>query len=68
MKDKIIIGILIIVLVFLVLNMAGAIWYNIDYKQRKESGNDRWLQVENRILQTEHKVNLLEKEIMQWKK
>lgn len=68
MKDKIIIGILIIVLVFLVLNMAGAIWYNIDYEQRKESGNDRWLQVENRILQTEHKVNLLEKEIMQWKK
>lgn len=68
MKDKIIIGILIIVLVFLVLNMAGTIWYNIDYEQRKESGNDRWLQVENRILQTEHKVNLLEKEIMQWKK
>lgn len=36
MKDKIIIGILIIVLIFLVLNMAGAIWYNIDYEQRKD--------------------------------
>ena len=39
-----------------------------DYEQRKESGNDRWKQVENRILQTEEKVNNLEKEIEQWKK
>ena len=29
----------------------------IDYEKRKDSGNDRWLQVENRILQTEEKVN-----------
>ena len=35
-----------------------------DYEQRKESGNDRWKQVENRILQTEEKVNRLEEELM----
>ena len=39
-----------------------------DYETRKQSGNDRWKQVENRILQTEEKVNSLEEEIEQWKK
>lgn len=39
-----------------------------DYEARKQSGNDRWKQVENRILEIENKVNTLEKEIEQWKK
>ena len=38
-----------------------------DYEARKESGNERWKQVENRILQTEEKVQQLEEEIEQWK-
>ena len=31
-----------------------------DYETRKESGNERWLQVENRILQIEEKIEQLE--------
>ena len=39
----------------------------IDYEKRKDSGNERWKQVENRILQTEEKVESLEEEIRSWK-
>ena len=66
-RDKITIIGLIIVLIFLLFNMISTIINNIDYEKRKESGNDRWLQVENRILQTEEKVKKLEEEL-QWKK
>lgn len=66
-RDKITIIGLVIVLVFLFINMLSTVLYNIDYEKRKESGNDRWLQVENRILQTEEKVKKLEEEL-QWKK
>ena len=44
------------------------IWNAIDYEKRKDSGNEHWLQVENRILQTEYRVNMLEKGIGEWKK
>ena len=37
----------------------------IDYNQRKESGNDRWLQVENRIIETEEKIRAIENELHQ---
>ena len=66
-KDKITIIGLIIVLVFLLFNMISTIINNIDYEKRKESGNDRWLQVENRIIQMEEKINTLEEEL-EWKK
>ena len=33
----------------------------------KDAGNERWKQVENRILQTEEKVESLEEEIRTWK-
>lgn len=66
-RDKITIIGLIIVLVFLLFNMISTIINNIDYEKRKESGNDRWLQVENRLIQMEEKINTLEEEL-QWKK
>ena len=66
-KDKITIIGLIIVLVFLLFNMISTIINNIDYEKRKESGNDRWLQVENRLIQMEEKINTLEEEL-EWKK
>ena len=53
---------------FIILNIFSTINTMSDYEARKESGNERWKQVENRILQTEEKVNILEKEIEQWKK
>ena len=56
-KDKIIIIGLIFVLIVLAFNIIETIVQTIDYEKRKDSGNDRWLQVENRILQTEEKVN-----------
>lgn len=42
--------------------------YALDVETYVDNKNDRWKQVENRILQTEEKVNVLEKEIEQWKK
>ena len=36
-------------------------------KVEKKAGNERWIQVENRILQTEEKVNKLEEDIQKWK-
>ena len=66
-KDKVIVVGLILILVFIVINIFSTIHTMYDYESRKESGNERWLQVENRILQTEEKVNKLEEEIGQWK-
>lgn len=67
-KDKIVVAGLVLILIFIIINIFSTIHTMSDYEQRKESGNDRWKQVENRILQTEEKVNVLEKEIEQWKK
>lgn len=60
-KLKIIISLAIIVFVLLLCNFIVSIRQEIDYNKRKESGNDRWLQVENRILQIEEKVNEVQK-------
>ena len=67
-KDKVIIVGLVLVLVILAFNMIETVAQLIDYEKRKESGNERWFQVENRILQTEEKVNRLEEDIRQWSK
>lgn len=55
--------IMIIAIIILIFDIAHSIWQEIDYEQRKDSGNDRWLQVENRILQTEEKVNAIEEKL-----
>lgn len=61
-KIKIIITLAIIVFVLLLGNLFVSVRQEIDYNKRKESGNDRWLQVENRILQVEEKVNEVQKD------
>ncbi len=66
-KDKAVVVGLIIVLLFIIINIFSTVHTMDDYEARKESGNERWLQVENRILQTEEKVNSLEEEIVEWK-
>ena len=66
-KDKIIIVTTIVILIMLIFNFIETIYQSVDYEERKDAGNDRWLQVENRILQTEEKVNKLEEEIKNWK-
>lgn len=67
MSNKFVIGGLVIVLFFLLINIFTTFNTMSDYEQRKESGNDRWLQVENRILKTEEKVKTFEEEMEQWK-
>lgn len=67
-KDKVIILGLIFVLVVLAFNIIETIVQAVDYENRKDSGNERWLQVENRILQTEEKVNTFEEELKKWSK
>ena len=56
-------GILLLsfILLFLVANFIYSIVMLIDYEQRKESGNDRWKQVEERILRIEDKVDAIRK-------
>lgn len=66
-KDKVVVVGLVLVLIFIIVNIISTLHTMSDYEQRKESGNDRWKQVENRILQTEEKVNTLEEEIEAWK-
>lgn len=67
MRDKIIIVFLIVILILLACNIGYTYYEMIDYEKRKDSGNERWKQVENRILQTEEKVESLEEEIRSWK-
>lgn len=67
-KDKFIVVSLILVLIFIAINFFSTINTMSDYEQRKESGNERWKQVEERILQTEEKVQMLEEEIKEWNK
>ena len=66
-RDKVVVVGLILVLIFIIINIFSTLHTMSDYEQRKESGNDRWKQVENRILQTEEKVNSLEEESVEWK-
>lgn len=67
-KDKIVVTGLVLVLIFIIINIFSTLNTMSDYEARKESGNERWKQVENRILQTEEKVNTLEEELRRWKK
>lgn len=61
-RDKVMVAGLILILVFMLINIFSTLHTMDDYEARKESGNERWLQVENRILQIEEKVNKLEEE------
>lgn len=56
-------GIMSIAIIILLFDIVHSIIQEIDYNQRKESGNDRWYQVENRILNTEEKINAIEEKM-----
>ena len=62
-RDKVMVAGLILVLAFIIINIFSTIHTMDDYEARKDSGNERWPQVENRILQTEEKVNRLEEQL-----
>lgn len=56
-KIKTIIALAILVFILLSGNLIVSIRQEFDYNKRKKSGDTKWLQVENRILQIEKKVN-----------
>lgn len=53
-------AIMAIAIIILIFDIVHSISQEIDYQKRKESGNNKWLQVENRILNTEEKINAIE--------
>ena len=60
MKDRRII-ILILLLVILTVDFMITLYDKIDYEKRKESGNERWRQVEAIINDIDERVKELEK-------
>lgn len=65
--DKIFVVGLIIVLIILFINIIYSVYEFFDYQSRVQSGNDRWLQVEERIINIEKEVDSLKGEIEKWK-
>lgn len=52
-QEKIMPFLLAIVLLFLIIEFVYTIYNYIDYEKRKDSGNERWQQVEERIKEIE---------------
>lgn len=61
--DKTLIIITFIIMILLVGNLIISIRHISQFNSVKNSGNDRWFQVEERILMYEHKVDQLENTI-----
>ena len=61
--DKALVIITVIIMVLLVGNLIISIRHISQFNNVRNSGNDRWFQVEERIITYEHKVDQLEKEI-----
>ena len=61
--DKALVIITVIIMVLLTGNLIISIRHISQFNNVRNSGNDRWLQVEERIVMYEHKVDQLEKEI-----
>lgn len=58
--DKTLITITFIIMVLLIGNLIMSIRHISQFNSIRNSGNDRWFQVEERILMYEHKVDQLE--------
>ena len=54
MKQNIIL--LAIIIVMLLVNIIYTVWQKIDYESRKDSGNERWKQIENMILDNKKQI------------
>lgn len=61
--DKALVIITVIIMVLLIGNLIISIRHIGQFNSIRNSGNDRWFQVEERIITYEHKVDQLEKEI-----
>lgn len=61
--DKALIIITVIIMVLLIGNLIMSIRHISQFNSIRNSGNDRWFQVEERIVMYEHKVDQLEEQI-----
>lgn len=61
--DKALIIITIVIMILLAGNMVMSIKHINQFNSVRNSGNDRWFQVEDRIKAYEHKVDQLEEQI-----
>lgn len=61
--DKALIIITVIIMVLLIGNIIMNIRHISQFNSIRNSGNDRWFQVEERIVMYEHKVDQLEEQI-----
>lgn len=59
-KDKIVISICISLIIYMILMFGIELYRIVDYEKAKDSGNQRWLQIEKRIITIEDKVDKLE--------
>lgn len=55
--------IMLVAIIILAFDIAYSIVQEFDYEQRKESGNARWEQVENRITEIEDRLNTVEEKV-----
>ena len=61
--DKALIIITIVIMVLLTGNLIISIRHISQFNSIRNSGNDRWFQVEERIVMYEHKIDQLEEQI-----
>ena len=61
MKQNIVL--LVIVVVMLLINIIYTICQTIDYENRKDSGNARWVEIQNMILDNKKQIDELKGEI-----
>ena len=66
-KEKRTIIVCVVVLIFLVINFLTAIETFVGYNASKKSGNERWKQVEERIVKIETDIESLKTEVQEWK-
>lgn len=59
--DKLILSMIIIIFILLCVSTGISLNHIKDYSQNRDSGNSRWKQVEQIILDYKHKVDVLEK-------
>ncbi len=61
--DKTLIIITVIIMVLLIGNLIMSIRHISQFNSVRNSGNNRWFQVEERIIMYEHKIDQLEEQI-----
>lgn len=54
---------LIIVIVMLLINIIYTIWQTVDYEARKDSGNTRWIEIQNMILDNKKQIEEIKGEL-----